>query len=101
MSNEALNSIELGAALHDLPDWSGDTSGIRTTFVFTDFLSTISFMSEVAPAIEQANHHPEWSNVYNRLTVTLRTHDAGNKVTAKDIQIATLLTQAFAADSSS
>jgi 4a-hydroxytetrahydrobiopterin dehydratase len=52
-------------------------------------------MAFCRPAIDQLNHHPEWTNVYNRLEVRLRTHDAGNRVTEKDKQLAVLLDQKY------
>lgn len=57
-------------------------------FEFTDFVSAFSFMNEVAFHCEKQNHHPNWSNVYNRVEIKLTTHDAGNTITAKDHKLA-------------
>jgi 4a-hydroxytetrahydrobiopterin dehydratase len=86
LSKEALTN-----ALNDLPGWSGDTSGLKRLWHFADFRTAITFMHEAAPAIDSANHHPEWTNVYNRVSVTLSTHDAGNCVTELDVKLALLL----------
>lgn len=61
---------------------------LQAVFVFKDFINAFAFMTEVAIWAEKQNHHPEWSNVYNRVEVVLRTHDAGNVVTDKDYKLA-------------
>ena len=88
--------IGAAAALEDLPGWEADPSGrdaIRRTFRFTDFNAAFGFMSRAALMAEKLDHHPEWFNVYNRVEVTLSTHDAGG-VTALDVQLARFLDQA-------
>ncbi|MFK7797369.1 MAG: 4a-hydroxytetrahydrobiopterin dehydratase [Aureispira sp.] len=62
---------------------------------FKDFVAAFAFMTEAAFHIEQQNHHPEWENVYNTITIRLTTHDAGNQVTDKDHQLAQTLTQLY------
>lgn len=76
-------------ALARLADWREleDRDAITRTFRFSDFVSAFSFMSAVALVAERMDHHPEWSNVYNRVTVALTTHSAGG-VTQKDIDLA-------------
>lgn len=64
-------------------------------FTFEDFVTAFAFMTEAAFHIEQQNHHPEWENVYNKVTIRLTTHDAGNQVTDKDRQLADTLTQLY------
>ena len=61
---------------------------LTATFVFKDFIQAFSFMTQVALAAEKANHHPDWQNVWNRVTINLSTHDAGNVVTDKDRSLA-------------
>jgi 4a-hydroxytetrahydrobiopterin dehydratase len=61
---------------------------LKAEFKFKDFREAFAFMTEVAFAAEAANHHPEWSNVYNTVVVKLTTHDAGNTVTQKDHDLA-------------
>ena len=72
-----LNSSDIEAALDTLPQWTYDTAreAIRRVFSFKDFSEAFGFMTRVALAAERDNHHPEWCNVYNRVEVTLTTHD--------------------------
>lgn len=84
-----LNDEQREAALADLPGWSWDAErdAITRRFRFADFSAAFGFMTRVALAAEQADHHPEWTNVWNRVDVTLTTHDAGG-LTAKDVELA-------------
>jgi len=66
----------------------GSQSRLEKTFVFYDFSEAFAFMTRVAMLSEKANHHPEWSNVWNRVSIRLSTHDAGNLVTDKDHKLA-------------
>ena len=68
---------------------------ITREFVFADFNRAFAFMTQVALAAEKADHHPEWSNVYNKVRVTLSTHDAG-AVTQKDLDLARFADEAYA-----
>ena len=92
---EALDLFTLEQRLADLDGWAGNQNGISRTFTFNDFPDALAFMVACAPGIEFRNHHPEWSNVYNRVAVTLRTHDAGNQVTELDIDLAGLLNERY------
>ena len=80
---------ELKTALKRLPDWqlAKDREAITRSFKFADFDAAFSFMSRVALKAAAMDHHPEWFNVYNKVDVTLATHDAGG-VTQKDIDLA-------------
>ncbi len=89
--SEALSGEAIAKALTELPGWSGDENGLVHAWRFADFKVAIQFMHDAAPAIDAANHHPEWTNVYNRVSVKLCTHDAGDRVTEKDLQLARLL----------
>lgn len=83
------------AALKELPGWSevaGERDAIRRTFKFADFNAAFGFMTRVALHAEQLDHHPEWSNVYNRVEVTLTTHDADG-VTALDVKLASFMNE--------
>ena len=79
-------------ALAGLDGWAEveGRDAIEKTFQFGDFKEAFAFMTRVALAAEQADHHPEWFNVYNRVEVTLATHDAGG-VTQKDIDLASFM----------
>ena len=84
--------LEIGAlrnALKRLPDWSlaKDREAIQRNFKFVDFDAAFAFMSWTALLAAKMDHHPEWTNVYNKVDVTLATHDAGG-VTQKDIDLA-------------
>lgn len=82
--------VDADAALRELPDWSraeGQREAIARTFRFKDFNAAFGFMSRVALLAEKMDHHPEWSNVYDRVEVLLTTHDAGG-VTALDVKMA-------------
>ncbi|MEM9220885.1 MAG: 4a-hydroxytetrahydrobiopterin dehydratase [Pseudomonadota bacterium] len=78
-----------------LPQWtlSGDQKSIERSLKFADFGSAFAFMTRVAIAAEKMDHHPEWSNVYNRVSVRLTTHDAGG-LTEKDAALAKLIDDA-------
>ena len=78
---------EIAARLELLPGWASSGGALRREFVFDDFPEAFGFMTRVAFAAEKLDHHPEWSNVWNRVTVALSTHDAGG-VTDLDFQLA-------------
>lgn len=84
-----LNESERALALADLPHWTvrGDPEGIARHMTFADFGAAFAFMTRVAMLAEKADHHPEWSNVYNRVDIFLTTHDAGG-LTRRDIDLA-------------
>ena len=86
---EALSEAERIDALDGLPDWDHDDGrdAISRRFVFVDFSEAFAFMTRVALLAEKADHHPEWSNVWNRVDVTLTTHDAGG-LSSRDIAMA-------------
>jgi 4a-hydroxytetrahydrobiopterin dehydratase len=85
-----LNDSELAAALSELPGWAVDKGKLHREYKFHDFIHAFGFMTTCALAIEKMNHHPEWFNVYNRVTVYLVTHDAQG-ITAKDVTLARIL----------
>ncbi|MEY4925625.1 MAG: hypothetical protein RI894_61 [Bacteroidota bacterium] len=73
--------------------WIENNNQLQQTFRFSDFVEAFAFMTEVAFAAEKANHHPNWSNVYNQVTICLTTHDAGNTVTQKDHDLASVISR--------
>lgn len=83
--------------LGQLPEWRHDAErdAIGRDFKFAAFAQAFAFMTEIALAAEKHDHHPEWSNVYNRVSVLWTTHDAGG-LTALDIELATLCDAVFA-----
>jgi 4a-hydroxytetrahydrobiopterin dehydratase len=90
MRPSKLTEAELDAALSSLPGWKPSGAKLHREYRFPDFTHAFGFMATAATAIERMNHHPEWSNVYNRVSVDLTTHEAGG-VTALDVELACLL----------
>lgn len=80
---------DVSAAIALLTDWDEEDGGkaIRREFKFADFSEAFGFMARAALKAEAMDHHPEWSNVYNRVSVRLTTHDAGG-LTGKDVALA-------------
>ena len=69
------------------PDWRIDQTGLKNAWVFKNFEQAVEFMNRVAAVAQAMDHHPEWSNVYNRVSVKLTTHDAGG-LSERDISMA-------------
>ncbi len=76
--------------------WTEQDGALRRRFEFDDFSAAFAFMTRVALLAESADHHPEWSNVYNRVEITLTTHDAGNTVTDADRELAAAIDRLLA-----
>lgn len=94
-----VQTIDVTEALKSLPEWidpGGDRPAIQRTIVFADFNAAFGFMTRVALLADKVDHHPEWSNVYNRVDVLLTTHDAGG-VTQRDLDMARFIDEAAAA----
>ena len=89
-----LSSEEIQKELKELTGWSLVNGKLHKDFEFTDFNQAFGFMTRAAMEIEKMNHHPEWFNVYNRLSVDLMTHDAGG-ITHNDINLAKILNSLF------
>ena len=68
--------------------WKEENNSLKKTFKFKDFKQAFGFMAQVALVAEKMDHHPNWSNTYNTVTIELSTHDAGNVVTDKDRTLA-------------
>jgi 4a-hydroxytetrahydrobiopterin dehydratase len=68
--------------------WKKEKNALKKTFKFKDFIEAFGFMTKVAIVAQEMNHHPSWTNVYNTVSFELSTHDAGDKVTKKDHQLA-------------
>ena len=85
-----LSDSEVSSALAQLPSWSLKNGKLHREYKFPNFAYAFGFMATAAPLIEKRDHHPEWANVYNRVTVDLMTHDAQG-ITQKDVDLAALL----------
>lgn len=85
---EPLSQDQVNAALAGLSGWEHAGDALRKRFTFDDFRSAIAFIVRIGFEAETADHHPELTNVYNRVDVALTTHDAGNRVTQKDVDLA-------------
>ena len=86
---EPLDDAERADALDGLPDWDYDDGrdAITRSFVFADFAQAFAFMTRVALLAEKMDHHPEWSNIWNRVEILLTTHDAGG-LSTRDVVMA-------------
>jgi 4a-hydroxytetrahydrobiopterin dehydratase len=82
-----MNEAAIREALRQLNGWEGDESAISKHFVFADFNEAFAFLTRIALLSEKMNHHAAWSGVYNKVSISLSTHDAGG-VTGKDIEMA-------------
>ena len=85
-----MTDAEVATAIAELSAWRVQNGKLHREYKFADFPHAFGFMATAAPAVEKMDHHPEWSNVYNRVTVDLSTHDAGG-TTQKDFNLAKLL----------
>ena len=84
----ALTESAIQDALANLPGWAFADDSIHKTYRFASFSEAIGFIAEMAFSCEKANHHPDLSNVYSTVTIRLSSHDVGNKVTQKDVDLA-------------
>ncbi len=89
---QKLTLEEINIALKSLTGWEYQNDFFIQHFVFKNFVDAFGFMSRVALLAEKMDHHPDWSNAYNRVVVKLRTHDAAG-ITEKDIKLAGLINQ--------
>jgi 4a-hydroxytetrahydrobiopterin dehydratase len=83
-----LTKPQIKAALAGLPGWTFERDALAKIFKFGGFREALSFMVRVGFEAEAMDHHPNWTNVYNRVVIRLNTHEAGSKVTAKDVKLA-------------
>ena len=75
--------------------WIEENNALKTSIKFRDFKEAFAFMTELALHVESMNHHPEWSNVYNTVEISLCTHDAGDIVTQKDRDLAAIISKVY------
>jgi len=92
-----LNSTDYPTLLQKLPEWTLDTAqdALTRSFRFNDFAEAFTFMTRVALMAERMNHHPDWRNVYNRVDITLTTHDCGG-LSDHDIRLARAIDSVYA-----
>ena len=90
MRTPKLTETEIAQALGQMNGWTVVNGKLHKEYRFVDFVHAFGFMATAAIAIEKNDHHPEWCNVYNKVTVDLTTHDSQG-ITAKDVQLAKLL----------
>jgi 4a-hydroxytetrahydrobiopterin dehydratase len=93
MPIQPLNDSELTQSLQELEGWSIKEGKLHVELKFDDFVQTFGFMTQVAILVAKMDHHPEWCNVYNQLTIDLVTHDAGNAISGRDIKLAKAINQ--------
>jgi 4a-hydroxytetrahydrobiopterin dehydratase len=84
--------LQILSRLKDLEGWAYEDNAIHTSIEFKDFKDAFSVMTRIAFEVEKLNHHPEWSNIYNTLQISLSTHDAGG-ITEKDFQLANIINE--------
>lgn len=92
---DPLSKNQIEEELEQLDGWSFEGDTITKDFSFPDFKEAISFMVRVGFEAEALVHHPDWSNVYNSVSISLSTHDVGGKVTEKDIKLAKAIEEIY------
>lgn len=88
MARYKVSDEELSEAMAKLPGWSLQEGKLHKEYRFASFARAMGWMTSVAIVADKMNHHPEWSNVYNRVKVDLVTHDLGNVVSSWDLELA-------------
>lgn len=83
-----MHTPDMSFEITQLTAWQADNEALVKTYVFENFTKAVAFIVQISFIAESLNHHPEIYNVYNKVTLRLSTHDAGNKVTLKDIELA-------------
>jgi 4a-hydroxytetrahydrobiopterin dehydratase len=91
---KVLAAEEIDAALTTLPDWKRERGAVVATYAFASFRDAVAFILRVGFEAEEMNHHPEIVNVYNRVSFSLSTHDAGGAITERDIGLAARISAA-------
>jgi len=94
---EALTSDAIQERMSTVPGWSLEGSALTRAFEFPDFVRAFGFMASVAAIAQAMDHHPDWTNVYNRVSIRLSTHDAGG-LTARDFEMAARISDLITSD---
>lgn len=92
---DPLTTEQIEKELSNLDGWTFEDDKIKKDFTFSDFKEAITFMVKVGFEAEALVHHPDWSNVYNSVSIRLSTHDAGDKVTEKDFKLAKAIEEIY------
>jgi 4a-hydroxytetrahydrobiopterin dehydratase len=92
MARTKLSDPEIATELAKLPNWSIERGNLHRAFEFADFSQAFAFMTRVALAAEKMDHHPDWSNAWNKVIIDLSTHSAGG-LTQNDFNLATKISQ--------
>ena len=95
MTRKVLTADELAAALAELPDWSVQDGKLHRQYKFATFAQAMGWMMSAAIEADKLDHHPEWSNVYNRVTVDLVTHSLGHQIGNLDVELARKMEKLF------
>lgn len=88
-----LNDAALADAMQSLSDWRIEGHQIKADFQFKNFKQAFAFITQIAIESESMDHHPEWTNVYNKVHFAFSTHDAGDQITNLDIKMAKIISQ--------
>lgn len=88
---EPLPPERIAAALAQLPGWRLQAGALAVEWCFPGFAAAMAFMADAAAEIDRRDHHPEWGNRYDRVWIRLATQDAGDRVTARDVELAKIL----------
>lgn len=94
MTREKLDDQALAKALLDLPGWEVKDGKLHKQYKFSSFAAALGWMVTAGIAADKMDHHPEWCNVYNRVTVDLVTHDLGNVISSWDVALAQKMEEA-------
>ena len=100
MPSEKMSPIAVTEQLTKMGDWTLREGKLHLHLIFADFVAAFDFMSSAAVLAEAAGHHPEWSNVYNRVDINLTTHDAGG-ITQQDFDLAEQINRVLAQSAAS
>jgi 4a-hydroxytetrahydrobiopterin dehydratase len=92
-AHDLLTDDEISTALDELAGWRHDGDRLVGEWRFGDFAAAFGFMAQIALHAERLDHHPEWTNVYNRVSIALSTHSSGG-VTGLDVELAGVISQA-------
>jgi len=90
-----MNEVQITESLKSLPGWTFEDNKLHKIYKFNDFPEAMAFLIRLSYEAENRNHHPEIFNCYNRLEIGLNTHDAGGKVTDRDIELALAIEKLF------